>query len=150
MGRIEFFLLILTLTTKLHICVYVSEDKILLWLLPYHHYSVYKTAFNYFMSISRAFHRSAFSILREITSGNLFKINFVVRKEKKHKSKLSQWKRLLRLSSFHKSAKQLSALLPYDKTNGIIIVNHSLEMIYCCYKGTLYTEGGAFVNSWNH
>ena len=58
--------------------------------------------------------------------------------------------RLLRLSSFHKSAKQLSTLLPCAKTNGIIIVNHSMEMIYCSYEGILYTEGGAFVNSWNH
>ena len=142
-------MLILTLRIVTHVYPY-KIFTLWFFLLAYHHYSVYKTAFNYFMNISRAFHRSAFSILREITSGNLFKINFVVRKEKKNKSKLSQWKRLLRLSSFHKSAKQLSALLPYDKTNGIIIVNHSLEMIYCCYKGTLYTEGGAFVNSWNH
>ena len=47
------------------------------------------------------------------------------------------WYRLTRLSSFHKSAKQLSFYMSLHKTNGIIIVNHSMEMIYCSHKGVL-------------
>ena len=55
---------------------------------------------------------------------------------------------LLRLSSFHKSAKQLSSCMRQNQWHDIIIVNHSLEMIYCCSrKGILYAEGGVFVKS---
>ena len=57
------------------------------------------------ISWTTSFQRSAFSILREITPGNLFKLHFTLRNGKKEKKWVITMDRLLRLSSFQKKVR---------------------------------------------
>ena len=127
-------LLILTLITVTHVYPY-KIFAICFFLLPYHHYSVYKTAFNYFMN-NQLSTQCIFNFKGDYPR-KFIQTTFYTKKWEEGEKVSYHNGQVITPQQFSKKCETkhfsfpLSFILSlHHKTNGIIIVNHSMEMIY--------------------